>query len=148
MSQLILHLIGDYLTQSQWMADNKRRSSLAAGLHALCYSVPFLLLRPSLLAFAVICGTHFLIDRFGLARYVVWFKNVLLGPIFWKFLLSEPLCAGDAKLRFEELARWSWGACQSTGYPASVPPWLAVFLLIAADNTLHLIINYAALRWL
>jgi hypothetical protein len=35
-----------------------------------------------------------------------------------------------------------------TGYAPDVPPFLAVWLLIAADNTLHLAINYAALRWL
>jgi hypothetical protein len=35
-----------------------------------------------------------------------------------------------------------------TGYPPTTPIWLSTWLLIVADNTLHLAINYAALRWL
>lgn len=35
-----------------------------------------------------------------------------------------------------------------TGYHKDDPAWLAVWLLIAADNTLHLAINYASLLWL
>ena len=30
----------------------------------------------------------------------------------------------------------------------TMPDWLAVWLLIICDNTMHLTINYAALRWL
>ena len=60
MLQLILHLIGDYLLQSDWMALNKTKCSKAAAAHAVTYSLPFLILSPSLEAFAVICITHFL----------------------------------------------------------------------------------------
>lgn len=128
MEQLILHLIGDYLTQSNWMAQNKTKNSFAAGAHALVYSAPFLLLigstpRPAL-AGVTILVTHFLIDRFRLARYVVWVKN-FIGP-----------------------GNLPWRECSATGYPPDCPAWLAVWLMIIADNTLHLAINYAALRWL
>ena len=54
MLQLILHLIGDYLLQSDWMALNKTKCSKAAAAHAITYSLPFLILSPSLEAFAVI----------------------------------------------------------------------------------------------
>lgn len=47
MIQLILHLVGDYITQTDWMAKNKTKNSFAAGSHALIYSLPFLLLKPS-----------------------------------------------------------------------------------------------------
>lgn len=134
MNQLILHLIGDYVLQSQWMAENKMKSSFAAGMHALTYSLPFLLLKPSWAAFAVILVTHFLIDRFSLAKYVVWLKNFLLSP-------HRP-CDRDY------IERWRWSNCKSTGYPSDLPPWLAVWLLIAADNTIHLTINYLALTYL
>ena len=134
MTQLILHLIGDYVLQSQWMAENKTKSSFAAAAHAITYSLPFLILQPSWAAFAVILGTHFLIDRFSLAKYVVWAKNFLLSP-------HKP-----CDLSYIE--RWRWANCRATGYPSDLPPWLAVWLLIAADNTIHLAINYAALRWL
>lgn len=114
--QLLAHAIGDYLLQSHWMAENKTHRSDAAMLHALIYALPFMALKPSWARFAAIVGTHFLIDRFRLARYVCWAKN---GP--WK-----PLTA--------------------TGYPNEVPAWLAVWLLIIADNIAHVAINGAILR--
>jgi hypothetical protein len=130
MEQLILHLFGDYITQSHWMAVNKTKTSLVAWTHALIYSFPFLLLTrhaPNpILAGNTILLTHFLIDRFRLARYVIWIKN------FADPTLSNP----------------SWEECEATGYPPDVPTFLAVWLMLIADNTLHLAINYAALRWL
>lgn len=129
MIQLILHLIGDYVTQSDWMAQNKTKHSLPAMAHALVYCLPFLFLTryaPSpAIAGMVILVTHFLIDRFRLARYVVFAKNFLSPGPYPK-----------------------WSDCEATGYPSARPPWLAVWLLIAADNTIHLCLNYIALRWL
>lgn len=130
MIQLILHLIGDYVTQSDWMAQNKRKAFMPAWIHATIYSLPFYFLTRSLqhnqIAWLVIFLSHFLIDRYGIARYVVFAKN----------------CMGPRK-------DWPiWANCNVTGYPSERPPWLAVWLLIAADNTIHLAINYAALRWL
>lgn len=140
MAPLICHLVGDYLLQSDWMAQEKRRSSVAAGAHALAYTLPFLVLTWSVPALAVIAGTHFLIDRFGLARYVVWAKN-FLGP-------RRVLRARAHFLEFVEARHWPWGFCQPTGYGPDKPDFLAVWLLIVADNTLHLICNDLALRGL
>lgn len=148
MLQLILHLIGDYVTQSDWMANNKTKRSWPALAHAIVYSLPFLLLGPSWQALVVILGTHFLIDRFRLARFVVYLKNRVLQPQpLYPEGFSEPFskeCQDYADFH----KKWAWANCSGTGYPADAPPWLAVWLLIAADNTLHLAINYAALRWL
>lgn len=119
--QLLAHAVGDYILQSHWMATEKTKRSLAAGIHAVTYTLPFLLLTQSPAALAVICGTHFLIDRFRLARWVVWMKNGYA-------LQGEAITA--------------------TGYRSDVPPWLSVWLLIIADNTLHIICNGAALLWL
>lgn len=124
MEQLLLHLIGDYITQTDWMAQQKTKSWLPALVHGTIYSVPFLLLAPSWLAFAVILSTHVVIDHYRIARYVVFAKNL----------------ATDPKLK--------WSDCSVTGYHKDAPPWLAFWLLIIADNTMHLCINYAALRWL
>ena len=123
MEQLILHLIGDYLTQSDWMAVNKARRTWPALCHVVVYSVPFLLIG-SVPAVAVILGTHFFIDRFRLSRHVVWAKN-WLSPGY------HP-----------------WAECSETGFHRALPGWLAAWLMIVADNTLHLICNYCALRWL
>lgn len=173
MIQLILHLIGDYLTQSDWMAQNKTKHSLPAMAHALVYSLPFLFLTahaPSpALAGMVILVTHFLIDRYRLARYVVWAKNwlgphrmetkpealerakqegrVSSGGIFMPGELGAFLYDYDNNPRRVEPTP-TWRECSATGYPPERPIWLAVWLLIVADNTLHLAINWAALKWL
>jgi hypothetical protein len=122
--QLLCHAAGDYVLQSDWMANEKTKRSAAALAHVLTYSLPFLLLRPSPIALAVIVGTHFVFDRWRLARFVVWAKN-FLGP-------GNP----------------PWSECSATGYPSARPAWLSVWLLIIADNVMHVAINGAALRWL
>lgn len=119
--QLVAHAVGDYVLQSHWMATEKVRRSVAAIAHVATYGLPFLFLRPSLLAFSVIVATHFAIDRWRLARHVVWAKNHL-APV------GPPHTA--------------------TGYPPETPDWLAVWLLIVADNVMHVLINGAALAWL
>lgn len=121
MTQLILHLIGDYITQSDWMAVNKTKSSLVALCHASAYSAPFLLIG-AWRAVLFIWVTHFLVDRFRLARYVVFAKNFMGWP--WP----------------------KWYDCKATGYPSDRPAWMAVWLMIIADNTIHLACNYTALE--
>lgn len=116
--QILAHLVGDYILQSHWMASEKTKQSFAAGIHAVTYTLPFLFISQNAMVLAFICGTHFLIDRFRLARYVVWFKN---GYAF------------EGK------------QVTGTGYRDDVPPWLSVWLLIVADNTIHLICNGVAL---
>jgi hypothetical protein len=69
----LFHLFGDYLIQNDWMAANKTKSSWAAFVHAITYSLPFLFLAPSYW-WLLIFGSHFLIDRFRLAVY--WIKLV------------------------------------------------------------------------
>jgi hypothetical protein len=123
MIQLLLHLCGDYITQTNWMALNKTKNSWAALLHATVYALPFLLVA-SWKAWIVIYVTHFFIDRFRLARYVCWAKNQI-GQKFTK--LSE---------------------CDPNGYPDGTPIWLSTWLLIITDNTMHLAINAASIHWL
>lgn len=124
MEQLILHLIGDYVTQTDWMARNKTQRLWIAALHAFIYSLPFLLLSPSALAILVIFITHVLIDRFRIARFVIFAKNKITDPGL------------------------AWADVSDTGHHKDTPKWLAFWLLILVDNTMHLSINYAALRWL
>lgn len=123
MEQLILHLLGDFVTQSDWMATNKTKRSWPAFCHAVVYSLPFLLIG-SPAAVCVIFVTHFFIDRYRLIRYLIWAKN-------WLSPQSHP-----------------WAECSATGFHQSMPEWLAVWLMIVSDATVHLICNYSALRWL
>lgn len=120
---VLAHLVGDYLLQSHWMATCKTQRWWPAVAHGLTYTLPYLLVTQSVWALLVICVTHIVIDQYRLARHVVWFKNQL-APVAYR------------------------PAHTATGYPDDTPPWLAVWLLIIADNTLHLLINGAALRWL
>lgn len=137
--QLLCHAIGDYVLQSDWMANEKTKRSIAALCHVLTYGLPFLFLRPSVLAMIVIVSTHFVIDRWRLARYVVWTKN-FLAPMSRNFGL---LFDG-----YQVMPSAKWASCSRTGYPALTPDWLAVWLLIIADNVMHVAINGLALKYL
>lgn len=122
--QLIAHAVGDYIIQSDWMANQKTKRSIAAFVHVITYALPFLFLTLDPAALALIVGTHFVIDRWRLARYVCWLKN-------WPWPGRRP-----------------WVECVGTGYPGTTPPWLATWLMIIVDNTMHVLLNAVALRWL
>jgi hypothetical protein len=142
--QLLMHAIGDYVLQSDWMATKKAapgaQGMLAAVAHALAYALPFLLIARSPGALAFIASTHFVIDRWRLARYLVWAKN-FLAPMWF-----ERVPAGGE-------VHWcsyneGWSECSSTGYHKDRPPWMAVWLYIIADNVLHVICNGLAIKWM
>jgi len=153
--QLLAHAVGDYLLQSDWMATRKTAESRAALVHALTYSLPFLFLQPSLLAISFIVLTHFVIDRWRLARYLVWAKN-WFAPRWVPALeleVPQPFISG----RFTAVALESssflvrnmpWRLCSGNGYDPARPAWLTTWLLIIADNILHVICNGLALRYL
>lgn len=124
MEQLILHMVGDYLTQSHKMATEKTKSWLWAWIHGVIYGAPFAFLTKSPLAILVIMTSHMVIDRHRLARYVIFAKNWVTSP------------------------EMKWSDCSGTGYPSDTPAWLAVWLMIIADNIIHIVINYLALRYL
>lgn len=124
---LLAHLTGDYVLQSHWMATRKTQAWAPAIAHAAVYTACYLPVTRSLLVLAVICGTHAVIDRYRLARHLVWAKNHL-----------APACGRPP----------AWADCSATGYSPEVPAGLAIGLLVAADNTLHLIINTLAVMWL
>ena len=134
--QLVAHAVGDYILQSHWMATEKTKQHFAAPVHAITYTLPFVLITQNLAALAVICGSHFLIDRYRLARFVVWAKN---GP-----------CRRAAKHHegaFDGYV-YSLKPVTATGYSDDVPPWLSVWLLIAADNIIHVLCNGLAIYFL
>lgn len=123
---LLAHLVGDYVIQNDWMAVEKTKRWWPALVHALTYGLPFLIVTRSPLALLVIVGSHAVIDRYRLARYVVWVSN-LAAPRSY---------------------RWAWAKCTATGFPPDRPVWLTTWLMIIVDNTVHLCLNTAALVWL
>lgn len=125
MLELILHLIGDYITQTDRMANEKVKDIRMALLHAFVYSVPFyIFIDMSIIAFLTIFLTHAIIDRYRVVKYIIFARNRL----------------HDKTLRWED--------CSATGYHKDKPIWLTVWLMIIADNTLHLTINYLAIAYL
>ena len=115
MEQLICHLLGDYVLQTDWMARTKHSSLIAALVHALVYTLPFILLTRSAWALLVICSTHVIIDRYRLAGVVM------------------------------SLKKWSW---KKSHEAYATPPEVSAMLHIVIDNTLHLAINYLAIKYL
>lgn len=121
MSELLAHAVGDYVVQSDWMAAEKTKRSGPAVLHAVSYAACFLPVTRNWRAILTIGLSHFVIDRWRLAKHVCWAKNQL-APATYR--------PGHT----------------ATGYGADKPDWMAVWLLIIADNTMHLLINRWALR--
>jgi hypothetical protein len=122
--QLLAHAVGDYVLQTDWMATSKTTRSLATLVHSVTYTLLFLFLTTNLVTLLVIGGTHFVIDRYRLARYLVWVRNV-------PFPGSKP-----------------WAECRDTGFTNGLPPYLSTWLLIIVDNIIHVVINGAAIRYI
>lgn len=119
MIELLAHLVGDYALQSQPMADRKVTDIRWALIHAATYAVPFLAITRDWRALAVIALTHALIDRYRIAaRWVAWYGTGTRATGIW--------------------SRWNVSS-------DPVPPFLAVWLTIIVDNTMHLCVNHAAL---
>ena len=118
MVQLLLHLFGDFITQNNWMAENKakmtREGWLACLAHCVFYSIPFVIIAGPAAMFTIF-STHFLIDKFKLAKYVCRIKN-------WCFT--------------------------DTGYSETTPAWLATALVMIVDNFMHITINFLAIKYL
>lgn len=123
MDQLLAHLTGDYIVQTDWMANEKTKSWAPALAHAASYTACFLPLTRDWRRLAVIGVTHAIIDHHRLARHLIWVKNQFAPSSY----------------------QYPWIEGQKTGYHDDRPDWLAVWLMIVADNTLHLLINRAVL---
>lgn len=123
---LVAHDIGDYLLQSDWQANEKTKAWLPALVHASLYTLCFVAITRDARALGIIGATHLAIDHWRLARYVCWAKNFIAPRHPW----------------------WHpWSECSGTGYHKARPPWMAVWLMIRADNTMHHMCNLFAL-WL
>lgn len=150
MEQLLVHIFGDYVMQSDWMALNKSKKTFPCLVHVLIYTACFLILTTSWKALLVIGLTHFLLDRFHTPmKRFIWLRGHL-NPKF-----DYPV----------------YGKCNTTGYYDDSPfnsvhvnnpsgdgsteryhkPRLfgiSIWLYIIHDNWLHLVINYFALKYL
>lgn len=148
MEQLLVHLFGDYILQSDWMAMNKSKRSFPCLVHVLLYTSCFLLLTTSWKALLVIGVTHFIIDRWHTPlKRLIWLKN--------HFHFNPNQTYPEFKY------------CDTTGYYDDSPYntatpdymvlkkygkprlfFITMWLYIISDNLLHLTINYFALKYL
>ena len=110
--------------QNKWMAIEKHTKLWVALLHGAIYTAPFVLITQDTQALAVIGLTHALIDYWAVGDRTLWLKD-LLGP---------------------KKYRSSWR--QSLRNRKDPSNWLYYILRVAADNTLHLLINYFAIQQL
>lgn len=123
-AQLVAHLVGDFILQTDWMAREKSRNSFACLVHVVVYSLPFLLLTQEPLTLLAIAGTHFMIDRWRLPRFLIWARNL---PFPGHHPFSE---------------------CKRTGFHEDMPEDLARLLYIIIDSICHILINGAAIYYL
>lgn len=123
-NQIVAHIVGDFILQSDWMATQKARNSFACLVHVIAYTLPFLFITQAPAALLVIAGTHFLIDRWRLPRFLIWAKN-----------LPFP-------------GRRPFHECRHTGYPPDTPQDLARLLFIIIDGVCHVLINGLAIYYL
>jgi len=142
--QLLFHWIGDYLLQSDWMALNKTKKDIPCYIHCFLYTLPFWLLTSEgwntwlLGSLSFIFWSHFIIDRFSLVKYLIYFKNHI-NPSFsykpWKYCNTTGY--------FDNLKQ-----LPIIGYADIRPGYITIWLYIITDNGLHLICNYLALKYL
>lgn len=88
MHWILAHFIGDYILQNDFVARNKKSSSLVCAFHVFWYMLPFLLCGLSWLQLVLIAIQHFLQDR---TEFVVWFMKA----------------KGSGKFAQEPFAPWS-----------------------------------------
>jgi len=116
MEALWCHFVGDYVLQNHLMATEKVKSWGWACIHAFFYSLPFLVVFPSIsfLQWLILAGTHAVIDHYRLAKYWCEFWGVGHAGIWWS---------------------------KRNGEFQAPPPFLGVWLLIIVDNVMHVTIN-------
>lgn len=123
--QLLLHGIGDYIIQNDWMGTTKKKKGwmgfLACLIHCVTYSLPFLLIGTYTQVFLIFI-THFIIDRYHLVDYFGAIKNNVKNSFTY------------------DISNW--------GFKLERPKVLTLWLYIITDNIFHLIINYLILKYL
>lgn len=138
MGQLLIHLFADYWLQNDWMALNKKEKWLPAIVHALVYTLPFLLITRSWVALSVIFLTHAIIDHTRIVELLNRIKN-------WKF--DEDECCLFIPSNYIGKSFTQYNFKLRDGYN-NRPFAIRVWLIIIQDNILHLIINYLSIKYL
>lgn len=92
---IVGHLVGDYLLQNDWMALNKKASSLHCLVHCLIWSVCVCVFGGvfNWLVFSLLLATHFLQDRTPIVRWWMSFfgqEKFATGPCSpWSIIVVD-----------------------------------------------------------
>lgn len=120
MTELLLHGLGDFIIQNDWMALNKKKLSwkgeLACQIHCITYALPFLFIT-SWVAVLFIYAAHYVIDR---SRIIDWF-----------------IACRNGKFNIKNF-----------GFGEERPFVITFWLYIITDNLFHLICNHLIIKYL
>jgi len=118
--QFLLHLLGDYIVQNDWMALNKKLKSLkgelACQVHCITYSLPFLFIA-SPIQVVLIYASHYLLDRFNFVGHFLKLRNGAENTDNFGFGKDRPFA-------------------------------ITIWLYIITDNCFHLFCNYFILKYI
>lgn len=118
MIQLILHGLGDYIIQNDWMALNKKKltwkGELACQIHCITYSLPFLFIGGYLAVFFIYLS-HYILDRTKLVDYFLCIKNGTFST-------------------------------ENFGFNKERPVFITIWVYIITDNLIHITCNYFILK--
>lgn len=148
---LLCHLIGDFITQTDWMALNKSKKSLNCFIHVIIYTAGFLILTTSWKALLFIGATHFIFDRWPvIIRRMLWLKNHFPTGYYpsWEYCSSTGYY-DDSPYNLKKLEGMDKEIMMDDriwGKPRHF--FITIWLYIITDNTLHLVCNFVALYFL
>jgi hypothetical protein len=136
MIQLLLHLLGDFIIQNDWMALNKKKKSwigeLACHVHCITYALPFLFIA-SPLSVLIIYITHYLIDRTNVIMYFLAFRNNTKKEIWKKSSYGRKYMIYDIS---------------NFGFNKIRPFAISIWLFFIVDNCFHIAINYFVIKYI
>lgn len=148
MNQILVHLLGDFVLQSDWMALNKSKRFWPCFVHVCIYTSCFLLLTTSWKALLVIGATHFFLDRYHvIMKRFIWLRGHL-NPQFSYPEYAKCDTTGyydDSPYNTKKFTSGD-GSTEMYAKPRIFP--VSIWLYIIHDNFLHLVINYFALKYL
>lgn len=139
MLQLILHAIGDYLVQNDFMALNKKKKGwyghIACQIHCITYTLPFWYFYGWKVALGVYLS-HFIIDRYHIIEVFLALRNGLI---------KKPFIDSDG---VKHTIWYQLTNVDNFGYSPERPVLITVWLYIIVDNIFHIISNYLCINYL
>jgi len=82
-SAIVGHLVGDYLLQNDWMAQNKRKNVFPLAVHCVIWTacvMNFSGWSPNTVAYLVLVLTHMAQDGTGFIKF--WMTRINCQPVF------------------------------------------------------------------